>query len=349
MRILLTGNDGYIGSVMVPILQASGHEVIGIDTFFFSSQYTIPNSKNTPALHQDIRDFASNGLEGIEAVIHLAALSNDPLCQINPELTFAINHRASIRLARMAKEAGVQRFLYSSTCSVYGVANQEELATEKSTLNPLSPYAVSKVQTEADLSNLADSTFSPVYLRNATAYGWSPHFRSDLVLNNLACWAYTTNEIRILSDGTPWRPIVHVQDIAHAFVAVLVAPREAVHNQAFNVGLNAENYQIRDLADIVQQDFPGCRVTYDENGGPDPRSYRVDFSKITQRLPEFKPVWNARSGVEELHKAYIGIGLTKEEFNGPKYVRIAQLKALIQEGRLDGSLHWKERVTDPQG
>ena len=348
MKVLLTGHDGYIGSVMMPVLQAAGHQVVGVDTFYYSDHRPKSMKNGRRVIELDIREFTPELLEGFDAFIHLAALSNDPLSQINPELTFAINHKASISVATLAKEAGVQRFLYASTCSVYGVANQDELATEETRLNPLSAYAISKVRTEGDLADLADDAFSPVYLRNATAYGWSPHFRSDLVLNNLACWAYTTGEIRVMSDGTPWRPIVHVRDIANAFAAALVAPRDSIHNQAFNVGENAENYQVRDLAAIVQQDFPGCRVTYDENGGPDPRSYRVDFSKIAQQVPEFKPVWNAQRGVEELHKAYAEVGLTKEDFTGPRYVRLAKLKALIQEGQLDGNLYWKNRVANPQ-
>jgi len=348
MKVLITGHDGYIGSVMVPLLQAAGHEVVGVDTFFFSNHHFEPISKAILELHLDIRDFVPEEFEGFDAVIHLAALSNDPLSEINPELTFEINHRASVSMAKLAKEAGVQRFLYASTCSVYGVANQEELATEETSLRPLTPYSTSKVRVEADLSELADGTFSPVFLRNATAYGWSPHFRSDLVVNNLACWAYTTGEIRIMSDGTPWRPIVHVRDIANAFTSVLAAPREVIHNQAFNVGLAEENYQVRDLAGIIQEDFPDCIINYDEHGGPDPRSYRVDFSKIARCLPEFKPTWNARRGVGELHKAYKEINLTREDFTSQKYVRIAHLRALIQEGSLDDRLYWKNRVINPQ-
>jgi nucleoside-diphosphate-sugar epimerase len=343
----MTGHDGYIGSVMVSAVQAAGHEVVGVDTFYFSNHQESIN-KGFFELHRDIRDFIPGMFDGCDAVIHLAALSNDPIGQMNPDLTFEINHQASVKMAKLAKDAGVQRFLYASTCSVYGVANQQELATEETLLHPLSPYAISKVRVEADLSKLAGDTFSPVFLRNATAYGWSPHFRSDLVLNNLTCWAHTSGEIRIMSDGTPWRPIVHVRDIAKAFAAVLVAPREVIHNQAFNVGINEENYQVRDLASIVQYYFPDCKVTYNEHGSPDPRSYRVDFSKIAQRLPEFQPTWNASRGVEELRGAYKEIGLTLEDFTGPKYVRLARLKSLIQEGKLDGSLFWKNRVIYPQ-
>lgn len=347
MKVLVTGHDGYLGSVMILALQAAGHEAVGMDTFFFSDYRAEMKKGGSLNIHKDVRDFVPADFEGFDAVIHLAALSNDPLGELNPELTFEINHRASLHIATQAKEAGVRRFLYASTCSVYGVANQEALATEEAPLRPLTPYAISKVRVEEDLSKLADDAFSPVFLRNATAYGWSPRFRADLVLNNLACWAYAAGEIRILSDGTPWRPIVHAQDIASAFLAALSAPRETIHNQAFNVGRVGENYQVRDLAAIVQEFFPDCQVTYAEHGAPDPRSYRVDFSKIAHSLPAFKPAWNARLGVEELRSMYQKTSLTQEDFTGPKYVRLARLKSLLQTGQLDGNLRWKERVIHP--
>ena len=343
--MLLTGHDGYIGSVMGASLRAAGHEVVGVDMLYFSKQMTEPKSKTE--LQGDIRDIDLSGLEGTEAIIHLAALSNDSLGQINPELTYEINHKASVRLAKLAKEAGVRRFLYASTCSVYGVAKQDELATEDSPMHPLTPYAISKVRVEEDLSKMADGIFSPVFLRNATAYGWSPNFRSDLVVNNLACWAYTTGEIRIMSDGTPWRPVVHVLDIANAFASALAAPREAIHNQAFNVGIYNENYQISELADIVREGFADCRVIYDENSGSDPRSYRVDFSKITEKLSEYNPAWNVRKGVTELRAAFDETGLTCEDFTGPKYVRLARLMKLMEEGQLDSTLRWVERAVEP--
>jgi nucleoside-diphosphate-sugar epimerase len=348
MKVLVTGHNGYIGSVMVPVLQAAGHDITGLDTFFFSNHHFAANNHGTLELQHDIRTCVPEEFDGFDAVIHLAALSNDPLGELNAELTFDINHKASLYIAQLAKDAGVQLFLYASTCSVYGVANQEELATEQHPLRPVSAYAISKVRVEEDLAKLADGDFSPVFLRNATAYGWSPHFRADLVLNNLAGWAYTTGEICILSDGTPWRPLVHVQDIANAFAAALEAPREAVHNQAFNVGVDEENYQVRDLAEIVQQAFEGSKVIYAEGGGPDPRSYRVDFGKIKRLLPGFKPVWNARLGVEQLRSEYQNIRLTQEDFTGIKYVRLAQLKSLLKEGKLDDQLYWKDRVIFPQ-
>lgn len=343
MKVLVTGHDGYIGSVMVPVLRAAGHEVAGLDTGFFSGDRD-GRSNDLLAYRNDIREFRAGCFEGFDAVVHLAALSNDPMGELNPELTHEINHRASVHLARLARDAGVQRFLYASTCSVYGVADQAELATEESPLRPLSAYAVSKVRVEEDLVNLADGSFSPVFLRNSTAYGWSPRFRSDLVVNNLSCWAHTSGEIRILSDGTPWRPVVHVQDISAAFAAALAAPREAIHNQAFNVGADEENYQVRDLAAIVEDVFTGCRVAYAEGGGPDPRSYRVSFEKIRRCIPGFEPAWNVRRGAEELRASFRRVSLTHDDFTGPRYVRLARLKALLAEGRLDANLRWRDRA-----
>jgi len=345
VKVLITGHDGYIGSVMVPVLRTAGHEVVGVDTYFYANERYEAMRGGFLNLHKDIRDFVPEDFEGFDAVVHLAALSNDPLGELNPELTHEINHHATLHMAQLAREARVERFLYASTCSVYGLANQEELATEESPLRPLSAYAVSKIRAEEDLARLADDHFSPVFMRNATAYGWSPRFRADLVVNNLTAWAFATGQIRILSDGTPWRPLVHIEDISQAFAAALAAPRKAIHNQAFNVGSNGENYQIRDVAAIVHEVLPECDVHIaGEGGAPDPRSYRVDFSKLAQALPDYQPTWTVKRGVEELVQAYEQIGLTEEVFKGPRYVRLSRLKALLEEGLLDENLYWKDRV-----
>lgn len=325
---------------MVPTLLAAGHEVVGLDTYFFEECTLEEDKHHVPAIRNDLRDLSVADLEQFDAVVHLAALCNDPLGNLNEDWTFDINHAASVRLAEFAKQAGVRRFLYSSSCSMYGAAGSEIL-DEQAPLHPLTAYAVSKVSTEEDLSKLADASFSPVFMRNATAYGVSPRLRADLVLNNLVGWAYTTGKVRILSDGTPWRPIVHIEDIARAFAAILTASQEAIHNQPFNVGINSENYQVRDLAEIIQDVMPGCRVEYAEGGGPDRRSYRVDFSKLARTLPDFQPTWNAKLGVKELHLAFERIGLTLEEFQSRKYIRLDQLKHLLNTEQLDGTLRWR--------
>jgi nucleoside-diphosphate-sugar epimerase len=287
-----------------------------------------------------VRDVAASDLEGFDAIIHLAGLSNDPLGNLNPILTYEINHAASVRLARLAKAAGVPRFLFSSSCSNYGAAGDGFL-TEEAELHPLTPYADSKVQVEQDVAGLADDGFSPVFLRNATAYGVSPRLRFDLVLNNLVAWAFTTGRVLIKSDGTPWRPIVHIEDISRAFLAVLEAPRELTHNRALNVGATDENYRIRELAEIVRETVPGSVIEYAKDGGPDPRCYRVDFGRITGVLPEFKPRWTARQGALELYAAYRQVGLALDDYEGPRYKRIDHLKQLLAEDRLDESLRWR--------
>jgi nucleoside-diphosphate-sugar epimerase len=340
MRVLITGHDGYIGAVMVPVMQAAGHEVVGLDTGFFEDCGTGVDYNGFAAARKDIRDVTPEDLQGVEAVIHLAALCNDPLGNLNADWTHDINHRASLQLAEMSREAGVRRFLYASSCSMYGAAG-DGLINEEAPLHPLTPYAVSKVNAERDISALATDDFSPVFMRNATAYGMSPRLRADVVLNNLVCWAYTTGKIRIMSDGTPWRPIVHIEDISRAFAAALVAPQEAIHNQAFNVGANEENYQVRDLAEIVRETVPGCSVEYAEGGGPDPRSYRVDFGKLTEMLPGFQPKWNARRGAQELYDAVRAVQLTEDEFQNRKFTRLVQFKYLLDTGRLDETLRWR--------
>jgi nucleoside-diphosphate-sugar epimerase len=322
------------------MLIGCGHDVVGYDSDLYAQSTFGSGIHEVPELHKDIRDAEASDLRGFDAIIHLAGLSNDPLGNLNPDLTAQINHQASVHLATLAKAVGVPRFLFSSSCSNYG-AGGEDWLDESSPFNPVTPYGHSKVRVERHVAKLADDTFSPTFLRNATAFGVSPRLRFDLVLNNLMAWAFTTQRVYLKSDGTPWRPIVHIEDISRAFIAVLHAPRQVVHNQAFNVGRNDDNYQIRELAEIVQETVPGCRLEYAADAGPDKRCYRVDCSKIARTLPEFQPQWNARRGAEELYAAYQCVGLTLGEFEGPKYQRVAHIRDLLQRDALDSSLRWK--------
>lgn len=330
---------------MVPMLLDKGYDVVGLDTDLYARSTFGEGIVEIPELKKDIRDIVIEDLEGFEAVLHLAGLSNDPLGNLNPNLTEEINYLASVKLAKLAKQAGVDRFIFSSSCSNYG-AGGEDWLDEQSAFNPVTPYGVSKVKVEQDVSKLADDNFSPTFLRNATAYGVSPRIRFDLVLNNLVAWAFTKGLVYIKSDGTPWRPIVHIEDISRAFIAVLEAPRELVHNEAFNVGRNEDNYQIRELAEIVKEIVPECRIEYAPDAGPDTRCYRVNCSKIAQVLPDFKPQWNARKGAAELYEVYQKVGLTLDEFEGVKYQRIAHIKYLISNSLLNEDLRWqKETLT----
>lgn len=339
MKLLVTGSQGYIGTVLVPMLIAGGHDVVGLDSDLYRRCTYGDGLHSIPLIRKDIRDVEVDDLRGFDSLIHLAGLSNDPLGDLNPALTDEINHIASVRLAQLAKQAGIRRYIFSSSCSNYGSAG-ENMVNEESRFNPVTAYGRAKVKVEQDVSKLADDSFSPTFLRNSTVYGLSPRIRFDLVLNNLVAWAYTTGLVYLKSDGSPWRPIVHVEDVCRAFIAVLQAPLELVHNQAFNVGINSENYRIRQIAEIVKETVPGCRVGFAEDAGPDTRCYRVDCSKLPSTLPEFIPQWNARKGAQQLYDSYQQIGLTLEEFEGPKYQRIGHIKKLLREDQLDETLRW---------
>ena len=324
------------------MLLAAGHDVVGLDTNLFEGSTFTGGIAEIPEIRKDVRDATLADVEGFDAIMHLAGLSNDPLGDLNPGLTFEINHEASVNLARLAKQVGVQRYIFSSSCSNYG-AGGDDLLTEQSPFNPVTPYGTSKVMVEQDVAKLADSRFSPTFLRNATAYGVSPMLRFDLVLNNLVAWAYTTGKVFIKSDGTPWRPIVHIADISRAFIAAMNAPLDVVHNEAFNIGRNEDNYRIRELADIVKETVPNTVIEYAADAGPDLRCYRVDCSKARKLLPDFQPVWDARKGAVELFETYKKTGLALEDFEGDRFKRIAHIRKLIAEGSLDQNLRWTKK------
>lgn len=342
MKVLVTGHLGYIGTRLVPMLLKAGHDVVGMDSDLFAACTFTGDIVQVPNIHKDIRDAELSDLQGVEAIIHLAGLSNDPLGDYRPQLTEEINEKAAIRLGELAKQAGVSRFLFASSCSNYGAGGQDFL-TEEAPFNPVTPYGVSKVKVEQGLNGLADENFSPTYIRASTAYGFSPRIRFDLVVNNLTAWALTTGKVYLKSDGSPWRPIVHVDDICLAYLAALAAPRDVVHLQAFNVGTTTENYQIRDIAEIVKEEVPDCEVGFAPDAGPDKRCYRVDCNKIARTLHGFKPQWTARRGIVELYEVYKQVGITLDDFEGERFKRIAHIKKLIEDGKLDLDLRWKSQ------
>jgi len=337
MKVLLTGDKGYIGSVLGPLLLERGHEVTGLDSNLFADCTYCGGLADIESIDVDVRDADADCLGDFNAIIHLAGLSNDPLGDYNPGLTQEINTDASVRLARMAKSSGVKRFLFASSCSTYGAAG-ESFLDETAQFNPVTPYGQSKVDVEKQVYELADESFSPTFLRASTAYGLSPRIRFDLVVNNLVAWAYTTGEIHLKSDGSPWRPLVHVHDIALAYVSALEAPLDAVHKQAFNVGSTAENYQIRDVAEIVRQVVPRSKIGFADEAGPDTRNYRVDCNKISLALHQYKPQWTVRRGVEELYDAFCSHGLELQDFEGERYKRIDHIRKMISDGTLKPDL-----------
>lgn len=346
MRVLVTGHLGYLGTVMVPVLQAAGHDVTGLDSGLFAECVLGPDPADPPGLDVDLRDVTAADLAGFDAVVHLAALSNDPLGALAPDITYEINHRASVRLARLAKDAGVRRFLYASTCSVYG-SGGADLVAEDAPLRPLTPYAESKVRVEDDVAAIADSGFSPVFLRNATAFGFSPRLRADIVLNNLVASAVLTGQVLVLSDGTPWRPLVHARDIAAAFTCALDAPIDRIHCAAYNVGTEINNLTVAGIADAVAAAVPGSEVVITGENGADPRSYRVDFSALRDAFPQFEAKWSVPDGAVELYRAYTEYGMSDEKFTR-RFTRLAHIEELERLGEVDETLRFprdRDRVS----
>jgi len=339
MKVLVTGHDGYIGQVLLPMFQAAGHELVGLDSFLFEDCRFGSDTSEVPAFRVDVRDVEAEMLKGVDAVVHLAAISNDPLGDLNPDCTVDINYRATVTLAEMAKSAGVRRFLYSSSCSLYG-AHGDAPIDETASFNPVTPYGESKVLSEQALRALADDSFSPTYLRNATAYGASSRLRGDLVVNNLTGFAFTTGKVFLKSDGTSWRPLVHIEDISRAFLALMEAPRDVIHDVAYNVGSTTENYQIRDVAAMVEELVPDSVVTLSDEAFNDIRNYRVSCDKIAREVPGFKPQWTVRRGIEQLYEQYVKYGLTLEQLEGDRFMRVKHISRLLDANELDQDLRW---------
>ena len=341
-KIIVTGHNGYIGAVLAPLLAEKGHEVVGIDTEYYDEtcEFFAPRFKNIKQIKKDIRKIGENDIEGAYAVCHLAALSNDPIGALDKELTYDINYKASLKLAELSKKVGVEKFIFSSSCSMYG-KSEDDILKEDAVFSPVTAYAESKVLSEKFIKLLSSKDFSVTFLRNSTAYGVSPKLRIDLVVNNLVGWAMTTGCIKIMSDGTPWRPLIHVEDIAQAFLAVIEAPKETVSGESFNVGINSENYQVKDIAFLVKEFMPECKVMISGEHGTDSRSYKVDFSKIQRKMPHFKPKWDLKKGIGQLSDFYNRYKMDSGKFNGRDFIRLEQIKYLLHNNKIDSKLYWK--------